>query len=164
MLRRHRLLRPLRSVCPTFWNPAIRVSTFPSSGVMLSPFPVPALFTSWAPYQRPGGFLMQNDLDHMTMLKMLSLAGGTTNTAKMKNAVILRKNLDTGKRDQVPVDLNKVMHLKTEDVQLQANDILFVPDSNGLKALHRAGDIAVSPHHRNRAGCCGSNLVQQWPY
>jgi polysaccharide biosynthesis/export protein len=93
---------------------------------------------------KPGGFLLQNDLDHMTMLKMLSLAGGTTNTAKMKNAVILRKNLDTGKRDQVPVDLSKVMNLKAQDVQLQANDILFVPDSKGLKALHRAGDVAVS--------------------
>jgi polysaccharide export outer membrane protein len=93
---------------------------------------------------RPGGFLLQNDLDHMTMLKMLSLAGGTTNTAKMKNAVILRKNPDTGKRDQVPVDLSKVMHLKTQDVQMQSNDILFVPDSNGLKALHRAGDVAVT--------------------
>lgn len=94
--------------------------------------------------QKPGGFLLQNDLDRMTMLKMLSLAGGTTSTAKMKNAVILRKNLDTGQRDQVPVDLSKVMHLKTPDVQLQANDILFVPDSNGLKALHRAGDVALS--------------------
>jgi polysaccharide export outer membrane protein len=92
---------------------------------------------------RPGGFLLQNDLDHMTMLKMLSLAGGTTNTAKMRNAVILRKNLDTGKRDQVPVDLKKVMSLKTQDVQMQTNDILFVPDSNGLRALHRAGDVAV---------------------
>jgi polysaccharide biosynthesis/export protein len=94
--------------------------------------------------QKPGGFLLQNDLDRMTMLKMLSLAGGTTGTAKMKNAVILRKNLDTGQRDQVPVDLSKVMKLKTPDVQLQANDILFVPDSNGLKALHRAGDVALS--------------------
>ena len=94
--------------------------------------------------QRPGGFLLQNDLDKMTMLKMLSLAGGTTNTAKMKNAVILRKNPDTGKRDQVPVDLSKVMHLKAQDVQMQSNDILFVPDSNGLKALHRAGDVAMS--------------------
>jgi len=93
---------------------------------------------------RPGGFLLQNDLDHMTMLKMLSLAGGTTNTAKMKNAVILRKNLDTGKRDQVPVDLNKVMHLKTQDVQMEANDILYVPDSAGLKALHRAGDVGIA--------------------
>lgn len=92
----------------------------------------------------PGGFLLENDLDKMTMLKMLSLAGGTTNTAKMKSAVILRKNPETGKRDQVPVDLKKVMHLKTQDVQMQDNDILFVPDSNGLKALHRAGDVALT--------------------
>jgi hypothetical protein len=36
------------------------------------------------------------------------------------------------------------MNLKTQDVQLQANDILFVPDSKGLKALHRAGDVALT--------------------
>ncbi len=36
------------------------------------------------------------------------------------------------------------MHLKTEDVTLQASDILFVPDSAGKRALHRTGDIAVS--------------------
>ena len=93
---------------------------------------------------RPGGFLMQNDFDRMTMLKMLSLAGGATSTAKLKNAVILRKNSSTGNRDQVPVDLSKLMHLKTQDVQMQANDILFVPDSASLRALHRAGDIGVA--------------------
>jgi polysaccharide export outer membrane protein len=93
---------------------------------------------------RPGGFLLQNDLDRMTMLKMLSLAGGTTNTAKKKNTVILRKNPDTGQRDQVPVDLGKIMDMKSQDVQLQANDILFVPDSAGLRALHRAGDVALT--------------------
>ncbi len=108
---------------------------------------------------RPGGFLLQNDLDRMTMLKMLSLAGGTTNTAKVRNAVILRKNPDTGQRDEVPVDLNKVMHLKTPDVQLQANDILFVPDSNGLRALHRAGDVALTLHHRRRNRCRGPHLI-----
>jgi polysaccharide biosynthesis/export protein len=92
----------------------------------------------------PGGFLLQNDQDQMTMLKMISLAGGTTNTAKGKNSVILRKNPETGQRDQVPVDLNKILHLKTQDVRMQDNDILFVPDSTGLKALHRAGDVAVT--------------------
>jgi polysaccharide export outer membrane protein len=94
--------------------------------------------------QKPGAFLLQNDLDHMTMLKMLSLAGGTTNTAKAKKAVILRKNPDTGQRDEVPIDLSKIMHLKSKDVQLEANDILYVPDSNGLKALHRAGDVGIA--------------------
>jgi polysaccharide export outer membrane protein len=93
---------------------------------------------------RPGGFLMQNDLDRMTMMKILALAGGPTNTAKIKSAVILRKNTDTGTRDQVPVDLKKIMNMKEKDITLQSNDILFVPDSNGLKALHRAGDVAVA--------------------
>ncbi len=92
----------------------------------------------------PGGFVMQNDRDRMTALKMLSLAGGTTSSAKSKEAVILRKNLDTGKRDEVPLDLNKVMKLKGDDVTLQASDILYVPDSSGKRALHRAGDVAVS--------------------
>jgi len=94
--------------------------------------------------QHPGGFVMQSDRDRMTTLKMLSLAGGTTTTAKERQAVILRKNLETGKRDEVPVDLKKVMQLKTEDVMLQPSDILFVPDSSGKKALHRAGDVAIS--------------------
>lgn len=92
---------------------------------------------------RPGGFVMRDDSDRMTTLKMLSLAGGTTSTAKSKKAVILRKNPDTGKRDEVPVNLDKIMHMKAEDVMLQASDILFIPDSTGKKALHRAGDVAL---------------------
>jgi polysaccharide export outer membrane protein len=93
---------------------------------------------------RPGGFLMQNDLDRMTLLKMLSLAGGTTSTAKLKNAVILRKNMTTGNRDQVPVNMAAVLSMKSQDIPMLPNDILFVPDSAGLRALHRAGDIAVT--------------------
>lgn len=92
----------------------------------------------------PGGFLMQNDLDRMTMLKVLSLAGGTTNTAKIKNTIIFRKNLATGKRDQIPINMSKVLSLKTQDVQMEPNDILFVPDSQSLRALHRAGDVALA--------------------
>jgi polysaccharide export outer membrane protein len=92
----------------------------------------------------PGGFVMQNDRDRMTTLKILSLAGGTTGSAKTKEAVILRKNPGTGKRDEVPVNLKKVLELKTEDVMLQSSDILFVPDSSGKKAWHRAGDVALS--------------------
>lgn len=92
----------------------------------------------------PGGFVMQNDRDRMTALKVLSLAGGTTGTAKSNHAVILRKNADTGQRMEVPLDLNRVLHLKGEDVTLLASDILYVPDSTAKKALRRAGDLAIS--------------------
>jgi polysaccharide export outer membrane protein len=91
----------------------------------------------------PGAFQIQNDPDKMTALKMLSLAGGTTVSARGNDAMILRKNLETGKRDSMPVDLSKVMKLKTEDVALQPSDILFVPDSAAKKAMRRTGDIAV---------------------
>jgi polysaccharide export outer membrane protein len=91
----------------------------------------------------PGGFVVQNDRDRMTILKMLSLAGGPTSTAKLKDAVILRKNVGTGKRDEVPLDMSKLLKLKSDDVTLEASDILFVPDSNEKKALHRTGEIAI---------------------
>jgi polysaccharide export outer membrane protein len=91
----------------------------------------------------PGAFQIQNDPDKMTALKMLSLAGGTTVSARGNDAMILRKNLETGKRDSMPVDLSKVMKLKTEDVALQPSDILFVPDSAAKRAMRRTGDIAV---------------------
>lgn len=93
---------------------------------------------------RPGGFVLQTDRDHLTALKVLSLAGGTTNTAKASHAVILRKNPQTGANEELPVDLQKVMQLKKQDVTLEASDILYVPDSTGKKALHRAGDVAIS--------------------
>lgn len=92
---------------------------------------------------RPGGFLLQNDRDRMTALKMLSLAGGPTGTAKTKNAVILRKNPETGKRDQVPLNVSKLLKLKTDDVFLEASDILYIPDSSRKRAMHTATDVAV---------------------
>ncbi len=92
----------------------------------------------------PGGFVIDNDRDRMTVMKMLSLAGGPIGSAKIKSAVILRKNGESGKRDELPVNLNKVMQLKAEDLTLQASDILFVPDSSSKRAWHRAGDVALS--------------------
>ena len=93
---------------------------------------------------RPGGYVLQSDRDRITTLKLLSLAGGTTSTAKATRSFILRKNLETGKRDELLVDLNRIMHLKAEDMPLESNDILVVPDSTGKKALRRTGDIATS--------------------
>jgi polysaccharide biosynthesis/export protein len=93
---------------------------------------------------KPGGFVMQNDRDKMTTLKAVSLAGGTILTAKTKDAVILRKTPGTDKRQELTVNLDSVMKLKTEDAGLQAGDILFIPDSSGKRAWRRAGDIGLA--------------------
>jgi polysaccharide export outer membrane protein len=93
---------------------------------------------------RPGGFVMQNDHQEVTTLKALALAGGVTSTAKTDKAVILRNDPVTGAKQEVRVDLKKVLDLKGPDVALLPNDILFVPDSASKRAWHTTGNALLS--------------------
>src|SRR5207245_2396012 len=90
---------------------------------------------------RPGGYVLQNDREQMTTLKVLALAGGLKTTAKPHQAVILRNAKDSSKRQEVAVDLSKVLGRKEEDARLLPGDILFVPDSTGKRALRRVGEM-----------------------
>jgi polysaccharide export outer membrane protein len=94
--------------------------------------------------QHPGGFVMQSDRQRLTVLKVLSLAGGLTGTAKGGNAVILRQPPGSEEREQLPIDVKKILTLKREDVTLRQNDILYVPDSTGKHALRRSAEIAIA--------------------
>jgi polysaccharide biosynthesis/export protein len=94
--------------------------------------------------QHPGGFVMQSDRQQLTVLKVLSLAGGLTSTAKGGNAVILRQPPGNQQRQQVPVDVKKILALKNEDMSLRQNDILYVPDSTSKHALRRSAEIAIA--------------------
>jgi polysaccharide biosynthesis/export protein len=66
-----------------------------------------------------------------------------TTFAKADSAVILRTNPATGNRDQVPVHLKAIENHKEEDVAMKSNDILYIPDSRGLKVLAKTGEAAV---------------------
>ncbi len=94
--------------------------------------------------QHAGGFVMANDREQMSVMKLLALSGGLVPTAKSHSAVILRQNVDTGQRQQVPVDVRKILTLKSDDVLMAQDDILFVPDSVASKAVRRTGEIAIS--------------------
>ena len=78
----------------------------------------------------------------MTVLQVLSLAGGLTNIAKTQNAVIIRKD-DTGKQTETPVDLKKVLKRESEDITMRPSDILFVPDDRTKQALLKTAEIAL---------------------
>jgi protein involved in polysaccharide export with SLBB domain len=57
------------------------------------------------------------------------LAGGTTRTARLNGAKILRKTA-TG-TTETSVELKKILQAKAPDLLLQPNDILVVPSSTG---------------------------------
>lgn len=93
---------------------------------------------------RPGGFVIQNDRGKMTVLQALALAGGTQPAAKTRNAIIIRKEGSTGKKQDIRINLKKILSEKAQDVQLRPNDILFIPNSEGKKVLAKAAAAALS--------------------
>ncbi len=92
---------------------------------------------------QPGGYVLQGHGEQVTVLRALALAHGLTGFAKSNSAVILRNNPLTGHRDEIHVRLKDIEKHKSEDIPLKSNDILYVPDSVGKKALARGAQAAI---------------------
>jgi len=92
--------------------------------------------------RKPGGFVLE-DRERITVLQALAMAEGLSGTAARGSARIIRRSQD-GSRTEIPVDLSKVLKGKSQDVELAANDILFVPTSTGKAAAKRAADTAIA--------------------
>jgi protein involved in polysaccharide export with SLBB domain len=92
---------------------------------------------------KPGGFVLTNDREQLTTLKILALAGGFTATAKSAHAVVIRKDAQ-GQQHELEVDLKKIEKRQAEDLQLQPSDILYVPDSAAKQAILRSLEFGIA--------------------
>jgi polysaccharide biosynthesis/export protein len=92
---------------------------------------------------QPGGYVLQSHGEQVTVLKALALAHGLTAFAKADSAVIMRTNPGTGNRDQIPVHVKAIENHKEDDVPMKSNDILYIPDSRGLKVLAKGTEAAI---------------------
>jgi polysaccharide export outer membrane protein len=81
---------------------------------------------------RAGGFVL-NERENITILQVISLAGGLDRFANTKKVKILRPKAASGNREEIVVDLKAMLAGNKSDMPLQPNDILFVPVS-GTKA------------------------------
>jgi polysaccharide export outer membrane protein len=86
--------------------------------------------------KRPGAFAVQ-DGSETTVLKMLAMAEGLQPYAA-KQAYIIRSDDQTSVKNEIAIELKKIMERKAPDVQLLANDILYIPDNSGRRATMRA--------------------------
>jgi polysaccharide export outer membrane protein len=83
---------------------------------------------------RPGGFIMQNR-GHMTVLQAVALAGGHTRTASIGQVRLIHKT-ESGYMDtQIP--LKQIMNGHKADMELQAEDILYIPNSSAKSLIYR---------------------------
>ncbi|MGA9720362.1 MAG: polysaccharide biosynthesis/export family protein [Acidobacteriaceae bacterium] len=76
---------------------------------------------------RPGGFAMSNNQDHMTLLQALALAGGVTHSAKQGHARLIR--VAEGTQHEQQLNLGEIQKGKLPNPTLYPGDILYVPFS-----------------------------------
>jgi polysaccharide export outer membrane protein len=95
--------------------------------------------------KKPGGFVIKSN-EKMTVLKAMALAEGPTPTSIKNRARIIRTDAATSteKKEEIPIDLGKILDGKVPDPALQPSDILFIPNSTGRYAVYRGSEAAIS--------------------
>jgi polysaccharide biosynthesis/export protein len=92
--------------------------------------------------KKAGGFIL-TERANMSVLQALSLAEGLQPTADPRHAKILRSQSGKEQRIEIAVNIKKILDGTSQDVPLQAGDILFLPSSGAKKAGTRTLDAVV---------------------
>ena len=90
---------------------------------------------------QPSGFLLDKN-DNMTVLQAIALAQGVKPTAQIAHARIIRRG-QGGALTEVPINLKDILAAKAPDLQLQPDDIVFVPNSAAKSAMRRSLEAIV---------------------
>jgi polysaccharide biosynthesis/export protein len=88
----------------------------------------------------PSGFLM-DEKGQYTVMKAVAMAHGPAKFAKTSKAYIVRRV--PGGQQAIPVPLDKILASKAPDIQMESNDILFIPSNKGKQAAARTVDVAI---------------------
>jgi polysaccharide export outer membrane protein len=122
-------------------DPSLNVDVYPGDRVTV---PRAGVIYVLGAVNRAGGYLLSEARLNMTVLKAVALAGYLSPFAKSKNVVLLRNNPSAPSgREQIPINLKAMLKGSLSDRPMQNNDILFVPDSTMLRALHRGVDVGT---------------------
>jgi polysaccharide export outer membrane protein len=76
----------------------------------------------------PGSFMFK---EGATLRQAITLAQGMKSTAASDRVIIFREDPVTRKKQEIRVDAGKIMNGKQEDVTINANDIVIIPNSRG---------------------------------
>ena len=83
---------------------------------------------------RPGGFVMDNE-GKISLLQAIAMAAGSNSTASLDRARLIRKT-DFG-YVEFNVPLRKILKGQKSDEQMQAEDILYIPNNAAKSILYR---------------------------
>jgi polysaccharide export outer membrane protein len=113
----------------------------PAENILIKPYDVITVPSAETVYvigtvTKPGAIVL-NDRRSLSVLQALALAEGLARTAKPEKSKILRTMPGAPERVEIAVDLKRILAGKAADVSLEANDVLFVPDSTSKRVAVR---------------------------
>lgn len=91
---------------------------------------------------RPGGYAMSSNETHLTLLQAIARAGSANKTSKPSKVRLIRNSGDGEK--EIPIRLDAMQKGKIPDIDLQANDIIYVPFSWMKNIAMSGSQIAAS--------------------
>jgi polysaccharide biosynthesis/export protein len=77
---------------------------------------------------KPGGFVMQNTHSQLTVIEAVALAGGTPPSAVPSHAKLIRRQAQGGYQE-IPINFSDMQKGKKPDMQLEPDDIVYIPFS-----------------------------------
>jgi polysaccharide biosynthesis/export protein len=89
--------------------------------------------------QKPTGIAMVDP--GLTVLKAIALAQGIAPNAALDKARLVRKTSDG--QVAIPLQLKKMLAAKAPDMRVQAEDVIFVPNSAALSGFKRGLELAL---------------------
>ena len=89
---------------------------------------------------KPGGYALGSGINGVTILRVVA-AGGPTRDASVGKTKMLPKTPNG--LEQVPVPLKKILSAKAPDVQLEPDDIIFIPNSK-MKEILNGGALITT--------------------
>ena len=103
---------------------------------------------------KPGAFTLPRDYKNIVVTQVLAQAGGPTRTAKLSKGIVVRYDEKSDSRQEMALDLKKVIQGKTPDISILPDDIIFIPSSTGKTIGY--GMLGILPQFVSNAMIVGS--------
>ena len=121
-------------------NPVDNIFVFPNDTISV---PKAEIVYVLGQVKRSGGFPLDSH-NSISIIKALALAQGLDHDASPRKARIVRGGeVASNNAKEIPVDIQMILDGKAPDMQLSADDVLFIPNNTAKSATRRAAEAAL---------------------
>jgi protein involved in polysaccharide export with SLBB domain len=114
-------------------------TTNPADNIVLQPYDVIHAFNEEMVYTQgdgiKAGVFSLNDRDSVSVVQLISMAGGLSDKSAPEKARVLRPVMDSSRKAEIPLNVKSILEGRASDFPLMPGDVLLVPKGGGAKGV-----------------------------